>query len=138
MECSATWIDGFRFRGVDSDGRELKMDASKGAGGEGDGYRPAELPLMGLAGCTGIDTVEILQKMRQQVTGLEVSVKAEKAGGDKGGYAEIEVRYVVRGSGLDRAKVERAVELSERKYCTVGRALSAGTTISHEIEIVEE
>lgn len=138
MECRATWIEGFRFRGIDSDGRELRMDASKGAGGEGDGYRPVELPLMGLAGCTGMDAVEILQKMRQDVTGLEVSVKAEKAGGDKGGYGGIEIRYVVRGRGLDRAKVERAVELSESKYCTVGRALSAGTTITHEIEIIDE
>lgn len=137
MECKATWLDGFRFKGTDSSGRELRMDASKGAGGEGDGFRPAELPLMGLAGCTGIDTVEILQKMRQNVTGFDVTVSAEKKDGG-GGYAEIHVRYVIRGKGIEPAKAERAVSLSEEKYCTVGRALAAGTTITHEIEIVEE
>jgi putative redox protein len=138
LEVKATWKGGFKFDGVDSHGRPMKMDASVGAGGEGDGFRPAELPLMGLAGCTGIDTVEILQKMRQQVTGLDVRVTSEKREGTPPGYDGVHVEYVVRGKGLSLEKVERAVKLSEEKYCTVGAVLSKATEITHTIEIVDE
>ena len=138
LEVKATWKGGFKFDGVDSNGRPMKMDASVGAGGEGDGFRPAELPLMGLAGCTGIDTVEILQKMREPVEGLDVTVTSEKKKGTPPGYDGIHIVYVVKGKGLSREKVERAVTLSEEKYCTVGRALRKATEITHEIRIVEE
>ncbi len=136
-EVKATWGGGFKFLGIDGDGRELKMDASVGAGGEGDGYRPSELPLMGLAGCTGIDTLEILQKMRQPVEGLEVRVVATPKDGYPAGYARIEVQYTVVGKGLSMEKVERAVKLSEEKYCTVGQTLANGTEMTHTIELVE-
>jgi len=66
LEVKVTWKRGFRFDGVDSQGRPMKMDASVGAGGEGDGFRPAELPLMGLAGCTGMDTVELARGQLQR------------------------------------------------------------------------
>jgi putative redox protein len=138
LEAKATWRGGFKFDGVDGDGRRMKMDASVGAGGEGDGFRPAELPLMGLAGCTGMDTVEILKKMREPVTGLDVRVTTEKKKDTPPGYDGIHVEYAVRGKGLSPAKVERAVKLSEEKYCTVGAVLSKATKITHTIEIIEE
>ena len=138
LEVKATWKGGFKFNGVDSQGSQMKMDASTGAGGEGDGFRPAELPLMGLAGCSGMDAVEILQKMREPVTGFEVKVTAEKKEGVPPGYNGIHIEYVVRGEGLTRDKVERAVNLSEQKYCTVWNALSKATEITHTIEIVEK
>jgi len=138
LEAKARWVEGYLFEGQDSSGREMQMDASVEAGGKGAGFRPAELPMMALAGCTGMDTMEILQKMRQDITGLEVAVSADKKDGYPAGYDGISVRYVIRGRGLDREKVERAVKLSEEKYCTVGRALSAATTITHEIEIIED
>jgi len=138
LEVRATWNGGFKFDGVDSQGRPMKMDASVGAGGEGDGFRPVELPLMGLAGCTGMDTVEILQKMREDVTGFDVRVTTEKKKDTPLGYDGIHVEYVVRGKGLSPEKVERAVKLSEEKYCTVGAALSKATEITHTIEIIDE
>lgn len=138
LEVKATWEGGFKFNGVDSQGSQMKMDASTGAGGEGDGFRPVELPLMGLAGCTGMDTIEILQKMREPVTGFEVKVTAEKKEGVPPGYDGIHVEYVVTGKGLSRDKIERAVTLSEEKYCSVGNTLSKATEITHTIEIVEK
>ena len=138
FELKATWVDGFRFEATDTNGREMKMDASVESGGKGDGYRPAELPLMGLAGCTGMDTVEILEKMREEVTGLTVIVKSKKKEGMPSGYDGIHIEYEVRGKGLSREKVERAVRLSEEKYCTVGQALSKTTSITHSITIVDE
>lgn len=138
LEARARWVSGFLFDAEDSSGRKMKMDASVEAGGGGDGFRPAELPILGLAGCTGMDTIEILQKMRQEVTGLDVAVTATKNDGIPAGYAGIHIRYEIRGKGLDPEKVEHAVRLSEEKYCTVGRALSKATDITHEIEIIEE
>jgi putative redox protein len=113
------------------------MDASVEGGGSGDGFRPAELPLMGLAGCTGIDTIEILQKMRQAVEGLEVRVTAEKTSEGPAGYAGVKVEYFIRGKGLSPEKVEKAVRLSEEKYCTVGGALTRRVPVTHEITIEE-
>jgi putative redox protein len=138
LEASASWKGGFKFEGVDSQGRPMKMDASVGAGGEGDGFRPVELPLMGLAGCSGMDTIEILQKMRQQVTGFDVRVTADKKKGPPPGYGRIRIEYTVRGKDLSPEKVERAVKLSEERYCTVGGALSVGAEITHTIEIIDE
>jgi len=138
LEAKATWKGGFKFDGVDSSGRVMKMDASVGAGGEGDGFRPAELPLMALVGCTGMDTIEILQRMRQPVEAVEVTARAEKKDGYPAGYKEIVLEYIIRGKGLSTEKVEHAVRLSEEKYCTVGRALATSTKISHRIDIVEE
>ncbi len=138
LEVTAKWVSGWKFVGTDGSGREMKMDASVGAGGEGDGYRPVELPLLGLAGCTGMDTIEILQKMRQPVESFEVRVSAEKTPkGTPPGYAGVKVEYVIRGKGLSEEKVERAVKLSEEKYCTVSGALSREVLISHEITIEE-
>ena len=76
--------------------------------------------------------------MREQVTGLEVGATAEKRMDTPPGYDGIHVKYVVRGKGLSPEKVERAVELSEEKYCTVWNALSKATEITHTIEIIEE
>ena len=138
LNVKAKWVGDFKFVGTQSDGREMKMDASVESGGEADGFRPAELPLIGLAGCTGMDTIEILQKMRQPVESFEVRVFAEKvAKGTPPGYAEVKVEYIVRGKGLSREKVERAVMLSEEKYCTVTGALKRATQVTHEI-IIEE
>ena len=138
MKVRAKWRGKFKFDGWDSSDREMPMDASVEGGGDGDGFRPAELPLMGLAGCTGIDTVEILQKMREDVTGFDVKVTAEKKKGPPPGYDGIHVEYTVRGRNLSQEKVERAVKLSEEKYCTVGGALSKAAEITHTIEIIEE
>lgn len=138
LKASARWQGGYRFDGWDGEDRHMTMDASVAAGGEGDGFRPAELPLMGLAGCTGMDTIEILVKMRQPVTGLEVTVTSKKKDGYPAGYDGIHIDYVLRGTGLSREHVERAVRLSEEKYCTVGQSLRKATTITHTITIIEE
>ena len=138
LEAKAVWKGKLRFDAWDSEGRHMPLDASKAGGGDGDGFRPAELPLLGLAGCTGIDVVEILQKMRQEVTGFDVRVTSRKKKGIPAGYDGIHIEYTVRGKGLARDKVEQAVRLSEEKYCTVGQALRKATEITHEITLVEE
>jgi putative redox protein len=137
LKARAEWVGGLTFDASDGEGRAIRLDASVAGGGEGAGFRPAELPLIGLAGCTGMDTIEILKKMREQVTGLSITVTSKKREGQPAGYDGIHVEYEVRGKGLSREKVERAIELSQDKYCTVGQALSKATTITRTIRIIE-
>ncbi len=106
--------------------------------GDGNGIRPMELILIGLAGCSGQTVISLLQKMRQEVTGFDVRVTSRKKKGIPAGYDGIHIEYTVRGKGLARDKVEQAVRLSEEKYCTVGQALRKATEITHEITLVEE
>jgi putative redox protein len=138
FEIDAKWIGGFKFEGKDGEGHTCRMDWSKAAGGEGDGFRPAELPLWGLAGCTGGDLLDILTKMRQSVESLEVIVRAEKAEGYPARYESIEVEFIVKGKDLDPAKVERAAKLSDEKYCTVGGSMRSPVELTHKITMVED
>jgi putative redox protein len=93
---------------------------------------------MGLGGCTGIDVVSILKKMRQDVTDLRITVDGKRATADPKVYTEISVVYRVRGRGLEEAKVWRAVELSETQYCSVSAMLSKTASIRTEIMVEEE
>jgi putative redox protein len=138
LEVKARWIGGYKFEGKDGEGHTLRMDWSKQVGGEGDGFRPAELPLWGLAGCEGSDVVAILQKMKEPIETLEVTVRATKKEGYPAGFESIEVEYVATGKGLSREKVEKAVKLSEEKYCTVGGSLRDPTPITHNIILKDE
>jgi putative redox protein len=138
FEVKAKWIGGWKFEGKDGAGHTVRMDWSKSAGGEGDGFRPAELPLWGLAGCTGSDAIEILKKMREPVEAMEVVVRAKKAEGYPARFESIEVEYIIKGKGLSRDKVEKAVKLSEEKYCTVGGTLREATPMTHKITYADD
>ena len=132
------WIKGFEFDGGDGSGREIKFDASVKGGGEGKGYRPAELPIVALAACTGMNVIEILLKMRQEVLNFEVNAEAKPINAAPSGYDGIHIEYVITGKNIDRGKAEKAVRLAEEKYCTLGNVLSKATTITHEIKIISE
>jgi len=119
------WLDGFRFVATASGGHSLVMDSSKEAGGEGAGFRPIELLLVALGGCTGIDVVNILKKQRQKVEGLEIVVSGERVENPPRVYSKIHVEYIVWGKDIREKAVRRAIELSERKYCSVGAMLGA-------------
>jgi putative redox protein len=112
------------------------MDSSKKAGGEGAGFRPIELLLVALGGCTGIDVVSILKKQRQKVEGLEMMITGERVENPPRVYGKIHVEYVVRGKNISEKAVKRAIKLSEKKYCSVGAMLGAKAklTTSYRIE----
>jgi putative redox protein len=137
LKVTAKWIGGWKFEGVDGEGHTVRMDWSKEVGGEGDGFRPAELLLWGLAGCTGSDAVEILKKMRQDVEDMEVVVTAKKAEGYPARFESIAVEYIIKGKDLSPEKVKKAVALSEEKYCTVGGSLRAEVAMSHTVTLVD-
>ncbi len=97
-----------------------------------------ELLLVAFGGCTGMDVISILRKKRQQVTGLEMNVKGEKTSDYPKIYKEVHVEYVVKGKGVQKEAVERAIGLSLDKYCSVGATLAKAGTITHSYKIIEE
>jgi len=127
-EVIANWQGEMSFLGDNPSGGHVQM----GAFGEAPGVSPMEMLLLGLAGCTGMDIVSILKKQRQDLRDLQVRVCAERADAHPKVYTEIHVVYHLWGKGLDPEAVEKAVRLSEEKYCSVGLMLSKSAPISSE------
>ncbi len=133
-----TWTGKRRFVGVDGAGHSVVMDASPEYKGEGSGIRPTEMVLQGLAGCTGMDVVSILEKKRQDVRGLEINVTGVQREDEYPKiYTRIDVEYVVTGYGVDPKAVERAIELSEEQYCSVKGMLAPEVSVYTSFRIVE-
>ena len=101
------------------------------------GFQPLQLFAIGLVGCTAMDVISILKKKRQEVTNFEVSAQIERAEDHPKIFTKIVVEYKLTGKDLDRAAVERAVELSETRYCPAQAMLEKAAEISHKI-IVQE
>lgn len=113
------WEGGMRFVATSEEGDSLTMDADTEGGGEGRGFRPVKLVLVGLGGCTGMDVVWILKRQRQDITGLEMKIMGTRREKDPRYYEDVHIEYVVRGRKLRESAVKRAIELSEQKYCSV-------------------
>jgi len=138
MDATVLWKKGLSFSGTaHTSGFTLPLGADAKAGGENDGFRPTELVLVGLAGCTAMDVISILQKKRQDVTAFEVKAHGERAPEDPKRFTSFMVEYIVRGKGVDPAAVQRAVELSETKYCSVMATLRYAGPIERKITILE-
>ena len=138
MRARARWVEGMAFMGEAGSGHAVIMDGSPEYGGRNIGIRPMEMLLIGLAGCTGFDVVQILKKGREPVTGCEVEVEAERATQDPKVFTKIHLAYRISGAGLSPAKVERAVTLSKEKYCSASIMLGATAEFTYAIDIVDE
>ena len=128
----ATWTGGLRFVHRSSTGHAVVTDAPGAAGGGDTAATPMELVLLGLLGCTGVDVVSILTKMKQVPDAFEVTATYERAADHPRVYTRIHLVYTFRGE-LDPKKVERAVKLSETTYCSVSAMLASTAEITHEI-----
>jgi len=137
MDASVIWKGKMSFTGSAGSGFSLPLDTSIDSGGDDQGFRPMELLLVGLAGCTSMDVLSILHKKQQQVSGFEVKVNGERATEHPKVFTQIVVEYVVTGTAISPAAVERAVELSETKYCSAYAMLSKAAKIEHKITILE-
>lgn len=134
----ARWVEGKEFDVATGSGHHVTIDASEKGGGKNHGPSPMELVLVGLAGCTAIDVIDILKKKRERVTGLDVRVDGERADTTPAVYNNIEICYVVRGNGVSSQAVESAIHLSETKYCSVGAMLGKTAKIKTRYKIVKE
>ena len=134
----ARWTTKRQFVGWDSTRHGIVMDTPAEGTGEGTGWRPVELLLLGLAGCTGVDLVSILEKKREDVRGLEIEVSGEPYLDDfPHYYKDIEIVYTVTGVGVKPKSVEQAIELSEEKYCSVKGCLGPQCEVTTRFEIIE-
>ena len=133
----ATLETGMRFDVVSGSGHHVTLDAAEHGGGHNAGFRPMELLLVGLAGCTGMDVISILRKKREPVTGYEVHVQGVRAEDHPMVFVEITVEHVVTGHHLQPEAVARAIELSEGRYCGAGAMLGKVAHLTHSYRIVE-
>lgn len=117
MDAKVTWQGRMSFTGSADSGFPVQLGTAPAVGGDNDGSRPMELIAMGLAGCTAMDVISILQKKRQDVTAFEVLVHAKRAEEHPKVFTHITIEYLIEGRKIDPAAVERAIELSETKYC---------------------
>lgn len=128
--------DKVHFRAWNKDGNLASMDGSPGIGGEGKGVRPMELLLMSMAGCSSIDIVSILQKMRQDLQSLDVEVEGfRKEGAIPAVFTKIHIHYKL-GGDLKESKVKDAIDMSLGKYCSVSKMLEKAAEITSSYEIV--
>jgi putative redox protein len=113
------------------------MDGSPTFGGSNAGSSPKELLLMSLGGCTAMDVIPILQKKRVPVEGFEIRLSGNTREEHPQVFTDIHVEYVIRGAGINPSDVERAIELSTTKYCSVSAMLGATVAITHSFVIEE-
>ena len=133
-----SWEGGQRFTSSDRYGHRITLDAPVSDGDAFEGFKPSELLLASLAGCSGMDVVNILRKQRQEVTAMDIRVKGVQRPDPPWPWVELHLEYVVRGRGLKASAVEQAIRLSETKYCSVAATLGADTRITSTFQIVDE
>jgi putative redox protein len=116
-------------------GNSIFIDGSSKVGGVDGGFRPMQLLLAGIGGCSAIDVVSILKKQRQNIEDVEIVVDGQREeDATPSVFKEIHLHYVLYGE-LDTAKVERALELGIEKYCSVGEMLKKTATVTYDYEI---
>lgn len=135
MRASVIWDQGMRFNGVPGSGHRVVMDLPLAAGGEDAGPRPTEMVLLGLGGCSGVDVVAILRKMRVSFDRFSVEIEAERTGKDPKVFTSIHMTYRIWGEDLPPQKFLRAVSLSQEKYCSVAHMLNRTADITFACEI---
>lgn len=118
MDAKVIWKNKMSFDGSADSGFSVPLGTVLDVGGDNDGFRPMELIAVGIAGCTAMDVISILQKKHQEVTSFEVRVHAERATEHPKVFTHLTIEYVIGGKNLLKDAVERAVELSETKYCS--------------------
>ncbi len=137
MKARIKWIQDVMFLGESGSGHSVVMDGAPEAGGRNLGFRPMEMLLLGLGGCSAFDVMMILKRGREDISDCVIEMDAVRAETDPKVFTTISMRYVVTGRGLDPKKVERAVRLSADKYCSASAIIGKTARIEHSIEIVE-
>ncbi|MEM6264796.1 MAG: OsmC family protein [Bacteroidota bacterium] len=127
--------DAVHFEALNAEGQVVHTDGSEAAGGEGKGFRPMELLLVGLGSCSAIDVVLILKRMRQEIDDIKIEVQGARDSDEVPSvFRKIHVHYTLIGQ-LDPDKVERAINLSMEKYCSATRMLEQMAEITHSFNI---
>jgi putative redox protein len=136
MKSKVVLKSGMHFMGT-LDGFDVPIDADSSVGGRNKGPKPKGLLLTSLAGCTAMDVISILRKMKVEVSSFSVETEADVTEDHPKVFKRIKITYTLKGEGLTRDKVEKAVKLSQEKYCGVSAMLGKTAPIDYEIVIEE-
>ncbi len=137
MNISVKWIDGMLMVGKSDSGHAIVMDGPPEIGGENLGVRPMEMLLLGMTGCTVIDVISTLKKMREDVVDCQTQVSADRSEEYPKVFTNIHVHFVLRGKQLNPLKVDKAIKLSAEKYCSASIMIGKTAIITHDYEIIE-
>ena len=129
-------VQGITLAGRSDSNHWVMMDGGDKFGGSNAGSSPKELLLMALGGCTAMDVIPILAKKRVPFSHLEVHLEANTAETHPMVYTDINIEYVVYGEGIDPADIERAIDLSTTRYCSVSAMLRPTVKLTHTYRIV--
>ena len=133
---NTSWNGDMQFDAMVS-GHHVIMDASPEVGGKDGGPRPKALMLASLAGCTGMDVISILKKMRVEVEDFNIEIEADLTEEHPKHYTKMHLIYEFKGKNLEREKLEKAVTLSQDKYCGVSFMFKKFLEFTYEIRIIE-
>lgn len=136
-KAEARWAGQLRFEATSGSGHTLTLDSGPGGSENDAGPSPMELLMVALAGCTGMDVISTLQKMRQDVRTYEVKVHGVRAEEHPRVYTAVTIEHVVTGHNVEERAVARAIELSETKYCGVSNTLNKTARLTTSYRIVE-
>ena len=125
------------FVGADRNGRPILIGNSKTREPAWSGVKPSDLVMLGMITCSGYDVVDILGKQHQQLTSFDISATGDQRDEPPYAFTMIHIEYVVRGKNLNEALVQRAVNLSENKYCSVIATVRPGCAITTHYRIEE-
>jgi putative redox protein len=131
---STKYTEGMAFE-TQIGNHKVIVDADPGFGGEENGPKPKPLLLNALTGCTGMDVVSLLRKMRVEFKDLEINVEAELTEEHPKNYTKIHLIYVIKANEKDRSKVEKAINYSQERYCGVSFMLSKAAELTYDIEM---
>jgi putative redox protein len=137
MKARVTWLEKRTFVGEAGSGHSVVLGTAAGPDGLKPGPSPMEMVLIGTGGCTAFDVVLILERSREPVEDCVVELDADRAEEDPQVFTRIHMRFIVKGPGLDRDKVERAIKLSAEKYCSASAMLAKTAEITRDFEIVD-
>jgi len=137
MKARVHLTEGVTFVAESGSGHAMVVDVAPEVGGRNLGPRPMELVLMGTGACTAVDVVLMLRKGRSRVDGCVVEMDGERAAEDPKVFTKIHFRFIVTGTGLTPAQVERAIRLSREKYCSATAMLAKTAEVTSDFEIRE-
>ncbi len=138
MKGTVSFLEKVRFEARDESGHTLTIDGSPNIGGENTGFRPMDLLMTSLGGCMALKVLPILRKMRQEVTSYTILLEAIRTQKPPGVFPEIRIEHVLKGPGLKRQMVERAIVNAENEICSASAILAKAAKITNTYHITED
>ncbi len=136
MKTTTKWVEALAFDATADSGHTVRMDTTVEGGGLGSGMNPKKMVLSALSGCSGMDVVEILKKMKVPFTKLEIEAEAEQTETQPKVFRSVRMVYRLDARPADLDKIQRAVSLSQEKYCGVSAMLAKHCPITYTIEFI--